>query len=138
MLFVVRVPSNRKDSPRSGLFRVKVYDEKGMAQRNDTGMFPRALMQRFPLLPLEAEGRLNDMSLRENSIERIFCYYLRTEMLDEYRTTSPFVRFHTAHKLTPMAHSPKHYTEMAASSPMPESGTGTNSPRSTALSLWRA
>jgi uncharacterized protein YbgA (DUF1722 family) len=39
-------------------------------------------------------------------------------MLDEYRTgsprrtASPLVRFHTAHKLTLMAHSPKHYTEM--------------------------
>ena len=28
-----------------------------MAQRNGTGMFPRAVMNRFPLLPLEEEGR---------------------------------------------------------------------------------
>jgi hypothetical protein len=27
-------------------------------------------------------------------------------------TASPLVRFHTAHKLTLMAHSPKHYSEM--------------------------
>jgi uncharacterized protein YbgA (DUF1722 family) len=44
-------------------------------------------------------------------------------MLEEYRTgrpptgrrpatASPVVRFHTAHKLTLMAHSPRHYTEM--------------------------
>jgi hypothetical protein len=48
-----------------------VYDEHGMAQRNGTGMFPREIMSRFPLLPLE-EGRLNDMPLRENSVERVF------------------------------------------------------------------
>ncbi len=30
-----------------------------MAQRNGTGMFPRELMHRFPLLSLEEEGRLN-------------------------------------------------------------------------------
>jgi hypothetical protein len=42
-----------------------------MAQRNGTGMFPREVMDRFPLLPLE-EGRLNDMPLRENFIERVF------------------------------------------------------------------
>jgi uncharacterized protein YbgA (DUF1722 family)/uncharacterized protein YbbK (DUF523 family) len=107
----------KKDSPSSGLFRVKVYNEHGMAQRNGTGMFPRAVMNRFPLLPLEEEGRLNDMPLRENFLERVFAYYRWTEMLDERtgsprRTASPLVRFHTAHKLTLMAHSPKHYTEM--------------------------
>jgi hypothetical protein len=52
---------------------VKVYDEHGMAQRNGTGMFPREVMKCFPLLPLE-EGRLNDMPLRENFIERVVVY----------------------------------------------------------------
>ena len=68
--FVVCVRSYKKDSPSSGLFRVKVYNDHGMAQRNGTGMFPREVMNRFPLLPLEEEGRLNDMPLRENFIER--------------------------------------------------------------------
>jgi uncharacterized protein YbgA (DUF1722 family) len=96
-----------------------------MAQRNGTGMFPREVINRFPLLPLEEEGRLNDMPLRENFIERVFAYYRWTEMLDKEPTVPPsgrprrrreapggLVKFHTAHKLTLMAHSPKHYTEM--------------------------
>ena len=83
-----------------------------MAQRNGTGMFPREVMNRFPLLPLEEEGRLNDMPLRENFIERVFAYYRWTRMLDEEPTPGGLVKFHTAHKLTLMAHSPKHYTEM--------------------------
>jgi uncharacterized protein YbgA (DUF1722 family) len=83
-----------------------------MAQRNGTGMFPREVMNRFPLLPLEEEGRLNDMPLRENFIERIFAYYRWTKLLDEEPTPGGLVKFHTAHKLTLMAHSPKHYTEM--------------------------
>jgi uncharacterized protein YbgA (DUF1722 family) len=33
-------------------------------------------------------------------------------MLDEEPTPGGLVKFHTAHKLTLMAHSPKHYTEM--------------------------
>ena len=108
----------KKDSPSSGLFRVEVYNEHGMARKNGTGMFPREVMNRFPLLPLEEEGRLNDMPLREHFVERVFACYLWGEMLEEYRTGSPrrtagpLVRFHTAHKLTLMAHSPKHYTEM--------------------------
>jgi uncharacterized protein YbgA (DUF1722 family) len=102
----------KKDSPSSGLFRVKVYGEHGMAARTGTGIFPRELMNRFPLLPLEEEGRLNDMPLRENFIERIFAHYRWTELLESDPTPGGLVRFHTAHKLTLMAHSPKHYTEL--------------------------
>jgi uncharacterized protein YbgA (DUF1722 family) len=75
-------------------------------------MFPREVMNRFPLLPLEEEGRLNDMPLRENSIERIFAYQRWTKMLDKEATPGGLVKFHTAHKLTLMAHSPAHYSEM--------------------------
>ncbi len=102
----------KKDSPSSGVFRVRVYNEHGMAQRDGTGIFPRELMNRFPLLPVEEEGRLNDMPLRENFIERVFAYYRWARMLDEEPTPGGLVKFHTAHKLTLMAHSPRHYQEM--------------------------
>ena len=102
----------KKDSPSSGLFRVRVYDQNGMPQRVGTGIFPREVMKRFPLLPLEEEGRLNDMPLRENFIERIFAYYRWMRLLEEDPTPGGLVRFHTAHKLTLMAHSPSHYQEM--------------------------
>jgi len=102
----------KKDSPSSGVFRVKVYNEHGMAQRTGTGIFPRELSNRFPLLPIEEEGRLNDMPLRENFIERVFAYYRWTQMLKQEPIPGGLVKFHTAHKLTLMAHSPKHYTEM--------------------------
>jgi uncharacterized protein YbgA (DUF1722 family)/uncharacterized protein YbbK (DUF523 family) len=102
----------KKDSPSSGLFRVKVYNQHGMAERTGTGFFPREVRHRFPLLPLEEEGRLSDMSLRENFTERIFAYYRWTKLLEEESTPGGLVKFHTAHKLTLMAHSPKHYTEM--------------------------
>ena len=64
-----------------------------MAQRNGTGMFPREIMNRFPLLPLPTgeEGRISDMPLRENYIERIFAYYRWTEMLDQEPTPGGLV-----------------------------------------------
>ena len=62
-----------------------------MEERNGTGMFPREVMKRFPLLPLEEEGRLNDMPLRENFIERVFAYYRWTRMLDEEPTPGGLV-----------------------------------------------
>jgi len=83
-----------------------------MPSRSGAGLFPREVMKRFPLLPLEEEGRLNDLPIRENSVERIFAYYRWTKLLEDDPTPGGLVRSHTAHKLTLMAHSPKHYTEM--------------------------
>jgi hypothetical protein len=53
----------------SGPFQVKVSNEHGTAQGNGMGMFPREVMNRLPLFALEDHGGLNDMPLRENSIE---------------------------------------------------------------------
>lgn len=83
-----------------------------MAVRTGSGLFARAVRDRFPLLPLEEAGRLNDLPLRENSIERIFAYYRWTELMKSDSTPGDLVCFHTAHKLTLMAHSPKQYTGM--------------------------
>jgi uncharacterized protein YbgA (DUF1722 family)/uncharacterized protein YbbK (DUF523 family) len=102
----------KKNSPSSGLFRVKVYDDHEMPSRTGTGVFAREVMDRFPLLPLEEEGRLNDMPLRESFIERVFAYYRWTQMLEREPTPAGLVRFHTAHKLTLMAHSPAQYRQM--------------------------
>ena len=64
----------KSKSPSSGMERVKVYNDKGMAEKNGVGIFARALMARLPLLPVEEEGRLQDIELRENFIVRIFVY----------------------------------------------------------------
>ncbi|MBN1642850.1 MAG: DUF523 and DUF1722 domain-containing protein [Anaerolineae bacterium] len=102
----------KKDSPSSGLFRVRVYGEGGMPQRTGMGMFPRAFTRRFPLLPVEEEGRLHDARLRENFIDRIFAYSRWTGMLQHDGSPRGLVTFHTAHKMTFMAHSPAHYRQM--------------------------
>ena len=102
----------KSKSPSSGLFRVKVYTEQGMPSHVTTGLFPRAVSLRFPLLPLEEDGRLHDMHLRENFIDRVFAYHRWTGLLEANPTAGGLVGFHTAHKLTLMAHSPAHYRDM--------------------------
>jgi uncharacterized protein YbbK (DUF523 family) len=67
----------KSDSPSCGMERVRVYPEKGTAIRKGVGIFARALMEHFPLLPVEEEGRLCDPGLRENFIERVFAYRRR-------------------------------------------------------------
>ena len=101
----------KKDSPSSGLFRVKVYNN-GMAVKNGRGLFAAAVAKNFPLLPMEEEGRLNDAPLRENFIERVFSYRRWKDFLASTPTLGKLVEFHTAHKLLMMAHSPDYYRQM--------------------------
>ncbi len=53
----------KSDSPSCGMERVRVYGESGMPSKTGVGIFARALMDRFPLLPVEEEGRLHDLPL---------------------------------------------------------------------------
>lgn len=102
----------KKDSPSSGLFRVKVYNEKGQAVKNGRGLFAAAFTKRFPRIPVEDEGRLNDPMLRENFIERVFALKRWRETLEKKRTMGNLIAFHTREKLLLMAHSPKLYQEI--------------------------
>ena len=101
----------KKNSPSSGLFRVKVY-QGGRPARSGRGLFAAAVTERFPLLPVEEEGRLYDMDLRENFIERVFAYRRLKDLLSGARGAGDLVTFHTGHKLQLMAHSPQLYREM--------------------------
>lgn len=100
----------KSKSPSSGMERVKVYGAKGMPKKEGVGLFARAFMDRFPHLPVEEEGRLNDARLRENFIERIFALARWKELVAERKTRGNLVKFHTRQKLLILAHSPKHYT----------------------------
>jgi uncharacterized protein YbgA (DUF1722 family)/uncharacterized protein YbbK (DUF523 family) len=99
----------KKDSPSCGMERVKVYDPNGSPTRTGRGLFAEALLARFPLLPVEEEGRLSDPRLRDNFIERVFAYRRLREVFVGRWTTGALVKFHTAHKLTLLAHSPAAY-----------------------------
>jgi uncharacterized protein YbgA (DUF1722 family)/uncharacterized protein YbbK (DUF523 family) len=102
----------KSDSPSSGMERVKVYNESGMASRKGIGMFARAFMEHFPLLPLEEEGRLHDPALRENFIERVFALARWREVLAGDSGRGDLIEFHSKHKFLILAHSTKHYQDM--------------------------
>lgn len=102
----------KKDSPSCGMERVKVYTPEGPGERGGRGLFAEALMTRLPNLPVEEEGRLGDPRLRENFVERVFAYRRLTALFAARWTVGDVVRFHTAHKLTLMAHSPVAYRDL--------------------------
>ena len=102
----------KKNSPSCGLERVKVYDRDGVTAAGGRGFFADALVKRFPLLPVEEEGRLNDPDLRENFIERVFAYHRLQTFFHGRWTSASLVQFHTAHKLLLMAHAPEGYRRL--------------------------
>lgn len=102
----------KSKSPSSGMERVKVYSESGNLGGQSVGIFARMFMERFPLLPVEEEGRLHDVHLRENFIDRIFVLRRYRDMLKSGQSLGNLVTFHTRHKLQIMAHSPEIYRAM--------------------------
>jgi uncharacterized protein YbgA (DUF1722 family)/uncharacterized protein YbbK (DUF523 family) len=99
----------KKDSPSCGMERVRLYNARGMPARSGVGVFARAFMAHFPLVPVEEEGRLNDAAIRENFIERLFCYRRWQDVLAARLTRGALLEFHTRHKLLMLAHSREHH-----------------------------
>ncbi len=102
----------KSKSPSSGMERVKVYNEKKIPRKAGVGIFAKAFMDAFPLLPVEDEGRLHDPGLRENFIERIFALKRWREMLSKKRSLKDLVDYHTSNKLLILSHSPEYYRKM--------------------------
>jgi uncharacterized protein YbgA (DUF1722 family)/uncharacterized protein YbbK (DUF523 family) len=96
-------------SPSSGMQGVKVYGPSGVPVRRGAGIFAKTFMEHFPLLPAEDEGRLQDPSLRENFIERIFVFHRWKQLMPGRMSAGRLVSFHSDHKLLILSHSTKYY-----------------------------
>lgn len=78
------------------------------------GVFAKLFTRRFPLIPVEEEGRLNDWRLKENFITRMFAY-ARFQMLLKYSPKQGTLEdFHQRHRLLFMAHSPEVLSQLDA------------------------
>lgn len=103
----------KSKSPSSGMERIRVYryDKTGYVGTR-AGIFAQIFMDHFPLLPVEEDGRLHDIGLRENFIEQIFVFKRWRQSVNSMKTVGDLVSFHTGHKLLIMAHSVKYYREI--------------------------
>ena len=102
----------KKKSPSCGMERVQVYGHKGAPRRSGVGLYASALMIRFPYLPVEEEGRLNDPVLRENFIVRIFACYRLKRLFGRPFSRKRIIAFHTANKYLLLAHDPEKYRQL--------------------------
>jgi len=102
----------KKDSPTCGLERVKIYGNGGVPDKSGVGMFASALRAKFPLFPMEEEGRLNDIRLRERFIEHVFAFRRLQDFLEDSPNLGKLMAFHTGHKMQLMAHNPEKYRRL--------------------------
>ena len=102
----------KRGSPSCGMERVRVYTLQGMPSHSSVGIFAKSFMEQFPLIPVEEEGRLSDPLLRENFIERVFCYRRFQDLVQDGVTRQALIRFHTIHKYLLLSHSQQHYEAM--------------------------
>jgi uncharacterized protein YbbK (DUF523 family) len=61
----------KADSPSCGLERVRVH-RRDRVSRDGRGLFAQVLVEAFPDLPVEEEGRLRDAEVRARFIDRVF------------------------------------------------------------------
>jgi uncharacterized protein YbgA (DUF1722 family)/uncharacterized protein YbbK (DUF523 family) len=102
----------KKDSPSCGLMRVRVHHPKKAVTRTGRGLFAEALVGSFPSMPVEEEGRLHDVRLRENFIEAVFAYARVKALFSRRWSIGALVDFHTRHKLQLLSHSRVKYAEL--------------------------
>lgn len=93
----------KKGSPSCGMERVKIYNN-GIPNQFGAGLYTQTLMQNFPNLPIEEEGRLGDPWLRENFIKRVFILNRWKHICDEGLSWPALMTFHGQHKLILFSH----------------------------------
>lgn len=87
-------------SPSCGIREVKLYPQASTipASGKGTGLFARAVLERFPDYPVEDEGRLTNLQIREHFLTRIFALALWRRYQERGRVRD-LVEFHTQYKL---------------------------------------
>lgn len=104
-----------KNSPSCGLERIKVYQANGHPhEQRGRGLFAAALKQKFPLMPIEEEGRLHDTSLYENFILRVYAHHLFRHEVAADPSVHKLIAFHSSYKYVLLAHDQGYYRSLGA------------------------
>lgn len=87
-------------SPSCGVSNVKRYYglENAGAVRDGVGLFAQMVKNRFPYHPLEDEGRLRNMIIRENFLTKIFTL-AEFRKIKKQGSFSDMIEFHSRNKL---------------------------------------
>jgi uncharacterized protein YbbK (DUF523 family) len=101
----------KKDSPSCGMERVKIWGDV-MHIRAGVGIYTGKMMENFPYLPVEEDGRLGDAVLRENFIQRVFIMHRWYQLKEQGMTLNDLLNFHARHKLIVISHNQNRNREL--------------------------
>lgn len=93
----------KRGSPSCGMEHVKLF-RNGHLNRNGVGIYAKRLLENYPQLPAEEEGRLEDPLLRDNFIRRVYVYSRWKAMCREGLNLTRLQKFHRQHKHIFMSH----------------------------------
>lgn len=102
----------KSKSPSCGLERVKPYLPNGMPAAATSGLFAAMLTQRFPNLPVEDEGRLQDSWLKENFLMQLYAYHAIMQLQQHAKKIAELIDFHARYKYLLLSKSQKHYKQL--------------------------
>ena len=95
----------KNKSPSCGVREVKIYAaaNQGGSIGKTTGYFARSVFSRYPGIPVEDEGRLRNMRIRDHFLTRLYTFSEFREVQAGERMHD-LIRFHSENKLMLMAH----------------------------------
>lgn len=108
-------------SPSCGIKDVNIYagPEKGGAIGRGVGFFGGAVLERFPDLPVEDEGRLSNFTLREHFLTKLYTL-AGFGAVRKSGSMKDLVRFHTENKYLFMAYNQRELKELGRITANPE------------------
>ncbi|UCG31340.1 MAG: DUF1722 domain-containing protein [candidate division WOR-3 bacterium] len=100
-------------SPSCGIKEVKIYPgiEKSAALRKGSGFFGTEVMNKFPMLPVEDEGRMRNFTIREHFLRRLFTL-ARFREIRKMAKMKDIVQFQAENKFLLMAYNQKEFRIM--------------------------
>ncbi len=91
-------------SPSCGIKAVKVYQGFGNSRtKSRAGFFGNAVLERFPYLAVEDEGRLRNLKIRENFLTKLYIL-ADFRIVKKSRSLNGLIKFHSNNKMLLMAH----------------------------------
>ncbi len=76
-------------SPSCGMAGIQVYDEQGIPSETSSGVYACIVMQAWPSMPVEEEGRLRDPAIRGRFVERVYAYNRQQDSGDQESIEQP-------------------------------------------------
>lgn len=99
----------KSKSPSCGFSGTNIYYEKNGKRFSykGRGIFAQKILEKFPLLPVEDEGRLKNESIKYNYLFKVFSFFELKNVLKNFKSMRDILEFHQRYKYILMVYNQK-------------------------------